>query len=90
MQISYELSDTELSKLKVFQDKCKQAALEKQRGFMSQEDFNYFTLGGQAPYDGAIGGSFSYIITPTSIGSFMKVRDNNSGAEEDITDYDKW
>lgn len=57
---------------------------------MSKEDFELLTGGGRFPYSGAIGGSFSYIITPTSIGQSIVIRDNASGKEEDVTDYNNW
>ncbi len=39
---------------------------------------------------GAIGGQFSYIFTPTSIGTCVSIRDQVSGAEENITDFGDW
>ena len=39
---------------------------------------------------GAIGGIFDFIISPTSIGSFVKVKCTRCGKMENITDYDKF
>jgi hypothetical protein len=41
-------------------------------------------------YCGAIGGRFTYMMTPTSLGTVCKVRDNLDGDEIDVTDYDMW
>ena len=41
-------------------------------------------------YGGAIGGRFSYVFTPTSIGTSVKVVDNLDKSELDVTDYDMW
>lgn len=41
-------------------------------------------------YDGAIGGRLTYSFTPTSIGTIVKVKDNMSGSEIDLTDYESW
>lgn len=38
---------------------------------------------------GPIGGRFSYMITPTGIGNFIQVMDNQTGEEQDVTDIDK-
>ena len=37
-----------------------------------------------------IGGRFTYQITPTSLGAIIKVLDNFSKKEIDITDYEAW
>lgn len=41
-------------------------------------------------YGGAIGGRFTYSITPTSIGIIYKVKDNATGEEIDLTEYEDW
>lgn len=40
-------------------------------------------------YCGAIGGRWSYVITPTGLGTILVVQ-CACGAEEDVTDYDDW
>ena len=42
------------------------------------------------PYGGAIGGFYSYIFTPTSIGTTVIARHNGTGVEKNITDYSDW
>lgn len=39
---------------------------------------------------GASGGAFSYTFTPTSLGLIVKVRNNLSGDELDLTEWDMW
>jgi len=41
------------------------------------------------PYYGAIGGSLTYLFTPTSLGVILKVQHAN-GAELDVTEYNDW
>ena len=40
-------------------------------------------------YPGAIGGYVDIIVTPTSVGNFIKVRCNSCDVIEDITDTNK-
>jgi hypothetical protein len=39
-------------------------------------------------YSGAIGGQFSYVFTPTSIGMAVSITDGKD--KLDLTDYDLW
>jgi len=39
---------------------------------------------------GTIGDRFSYIFTPTAIGTAVGVRDSLTGIEKNITDYSNW
>lgn len=39
---------------------------------------------------GAIGGRFTYSITPTGLGLIVKVIDNVTKKELDVTDYENW
>lgn len=43
---------------------------------------------GDRPNYGAIGGELTYIFTPTSIGTIVKVVHGVTKAELDLTDYD--
>lgn len=36
------------------------------------------------------GGRFTYMFTPTSLGVVITVRDNITGAEINVTDYESW
>lgn len=39
---------------------------------------------------GAIGECFSYIITPTGLGTILEVKCNVCGKSKTITDFDNW
>jgi hypothetical protein len=39
---------------------------------------------------GACGGAFTYSFTPTSLGLIVKVTNNLSGDELDLTEWDMW
>lgn len=41
-------------------------------------------------YDGAIGGRFVYSFCDTSLGQVVKVRDDLTNTEINLTDYDSW
>lgn len=41
-------------------------------------------------YVGAIGGELTYIFMPTGIGTVIKVRENVTGQELNLTDYGAW
>lgn len=44
----------------------------------------------RSPNVGAIGGQFVYTFCPTTLGTVVKVRDDISGEELDVTDYWDW
>jgi hypothetical protein len=39
---------------------------------------------------GCIGGGYSYIFTPTSLGVVVRVKNNLTKEEIDLTDYEAW
>lgn len=39
---------------------------------------------------GSMGDRFSYIFSPTGLGTIIIVKDHLTGEEEDVTDYDSW
>ncbi len=44
-------------------------------------------------YCGAIGGRWTYSMTPTNVGMIMKVTDNHPSSNNDtidLTEYDEW
>lgn len=41
-------------------------------------------------YEGAIGGRFTYSFTPTGLGCVIKIRDNITEEELDVSDYEMW
>ena len=40
--------------------------------------------------EGAIGGRYTFLFTPTSIGIAVSVRDNITQLEIDLTEYEDW
>ena len=41
-------------------------------------------------YEGAIGGRYIFMFTPTSLGIVTKVKDVVTESEIDLSDYDQW
>ena len=39
---------------------------------------------------GASGGRFTYLLTPTGVGTIMEIQDNITGHTLNITDYTTW
>lgn len=48
------------------------------------------TDGFSQPYYGPIGGSYTYHITPTSLGTVLKVSNTVTEEEIDLTEYENW
>lgn len=90
MKIQYDLTEQEEAAAKAFIKDQENKMIEKQRQSMAPEDFARLTGNGKWPYYGAIGGGFSWIITSTSIGQALRIKDNVTGEEKDITDYSNW
>jgi len=42
------------------------------------------------PYYGCSGGAYTYLFTPTTLGMVVKVRNNMTKEEIDLTDYEMW
>ncbi len=58
--------------------------VERVNAFIEQEEKK--TKG----HYGAIGGGYTYSFIPTGLGVIFKVKNNLTGAEIDLTDYDSW
>lgn len=43
-----------------------------------------------ARYGGAIGGSITFLFTTTSLGHVVRIRNNHTNEEVDVTDYSEW
>jgi hypothetical protein len=56
-----------------------------------QEETKKWMTGHDCPidYEGAIGGKFTYLFTPTGIGVIERVS-CSCGSVLDLTEYDKW
>ena len=42
------------------------------------------------PFTSAIGGKYTFIITPTGIGQCIVIKCNSCNEEVDITDFESW
>ena len=41
-------------------------------------------------YLGAIGGTYTFSFTPTTLGTVIVVKNNSNGEEIDLTEYEDW
>lgn len=68
--------------------------IAEQKAKMKRDDPAYFVAQHDwdegHPYQGASGGGVTYKFTPTSIGIVVKVQEQWTGKELDVTDYDTW
>lgn len=68
--------------------------ITEQKSNMNRNDPVYFVAQHDwsegIPYQGASGGGITYKFTPTSIGIVIKVQEQWTGRELDVTDYDSW
>lgn len=70
-------------------DKFKEWAKEQDNKVSElQKNTEFFKFG--VPYYGATGGGYTYCFTPTSLGLVVKIRNNITKEELDLTDYDSW
>jgi hypothetical protein len=88
--IGYQLSEKQEAALNDFVAEQNKILVERQRKTMSPEDFSHLTCDGKYPYSGAIGGGITYCLTPTSIGTVLKVKYAGTDAELDLSDYEDW
>ncbi len=72
----FEISDEQRKKIRAWSTEIDERIAKEQ----GRED---------GPYYGAIGGSLTYMFTPTSIGVIIQVK-HASGEELDVSDYDSW
>lgn len=92
--MQFSLTPKEIEKYDIFKKEQYAKAVEKQKAEVPKDDPFYDTYelcwGEGYPYEGAIGGGFSFTFTPTSIGSITTVKYSLTGEELDITDYDSF
>lgn len=55
-----------------------------------QKDSPRAKEGGSLPYYGACGGAYSYIFTPTSLGTCVSIRNNVTKDEKSLSDFSDW
>lgn len=80
--LSVCLSESQLAKLHKWEEEQDAKVVASQKGTR----FERYGL----PYYGASGGGFSYHITPTGLGLVIKVSNNLTGDEIDLTEYNMW
>lgn len=87
--MQFDLSEKEVAKLAEWTKEVYAKGVELQRATVVDPDPDTygFCWENGFPYTGAIGGQFTYSITPTSIGTIVVVEDAVTGEELDITDY---
>lgn len=90
MNLIFDLTNVDQAALEAFMDEQDKIVLEKQRKWLSKEEFQLYTMEGKYPYYGTIGGGYTYIITPTSLGNIVRVMNTVTHAEKDLTDYSAW
>jgi hypothetical protein len=82
------------SKYYNFMEKCNTLLYEEQTKYENYEFRDFLDHEEKLPYLGVIGGLFSFVIIPTSIGRIVKVQTtvpiNDEIMSEDLTNYDVW
>lgn len=89
--ISIALDDEQISRYNEWITEQNLKAVEKQKKEISNPSpFVVACWKEGYPYTGASGGGITYSITPTGIGTVIKVRYEYLNSEIDLTDYDNW
>lgn len=90
---SFSLTDNQTIRLCQWTAEQNRVAVEEQRknppAHVSRELLESCWESGY-PYGGAIGGSLTFMFTPTGLGVVTKVRDAFTGQELDLSDYGDW
>jgi len=92
--MKFELDKEQKDKYKAFKKECLNELLERQKtnyiGTEHEERYKRLTCNWEIAYTGASGGLVSFIFTPTSLGTVIKVSCKTLGKELDLSDYDHW
>lgn len=86
--IEFEFDKKQVDQLTEWCKAQDKIVLERQRQTMSPDEFDDLTDAGSYAYYGAIGGSITYMLTPTSIGMFVHVKNTITHDVLDLTDYE--
>lgn len=89
--IDLGLTDKQKKDLDNWKKECYVLGVELQKKEIQNPGFEYtssWDIG--YPYTGAIGGQFTYLITPTSLGDIVVVEDAITNRELNLTDYEVW
>jgi hypothetical protein len=65
---------------------------DQEKAFQAWERANNEELAAQgtSTYTGALGGRFTFSFSHTSLGTVVKVRDDLTKTELDLSDYENW
>jgi hypothetical protein len=87
-EVSYSLSSNQVDKLNEWREgvHLRAAALQESQGLREK----YAKIGASLPYYGTIGGAYTFSFVDTGMGTVCKVRENITGEEIDLSDYDEW
>lgn len=89
--MKFELNDAELEKFEAWEKEIYKKGVKLQKKTMKNPDsFVKECWKDGYPYTGAIGGQFMFIITQTSLGPTLVVKDAITNEELNLTDYDMW
>ncbi len=86
----FKLDHKDHEKISTWYKGIQKKALEEQKEMFTSEEYDFYTQNGECPYPGTIGGEFTYSFTPTSLGLIKKVKEEITGEELDLTEYDEW
>lgn len=90
----FSLTPKEIEAYDAFKREQHAKAVEKQKSEVSKDDpfIDMYESCWESgyPYEGAVGGGFSFTFTPTSIGNFITIKYALTGDEMDITDLDSF
>lgn len=88
------LNEKQAKEFEEFLQQQRKEAIAEQKRTVNKQDPFYGTyqqswdLG--FPYCGAIGGEYSFVLTPTSIGTMIKVVYNPTKVEKNLTDWSEF
>ena len=86
----FDLDAAQLAKLEVWTARQDAAALAEQRSMTGRDAFWIELNEDGEPYYGVSGGELTFEITPTGIGTVVKVRHNWTKKTLDLSEYEKW
>lgn len=91
--MKFELSPKEEAKFLAWSKEQDKKSALKQLANLSEEALAERRAAGfkdDEPYDGAIGGRYTFSFTPVGVGLIIKVSNGLTEDTIDLTDYDSW
>jgi len=91
MSTKFRLTQEQIEKIEIWEQEQNLLAVEKQKkNTDNPNEFQIMNWEAGYPYDGTVGVGLTYMFTPTSIGTIIKVKHNHTKNELDLTDYDNF